>query len=246
MLVGCATQRPTVHRFGQIAKIRPDKIERFKELSDEMWPEVSEALKEHGIRNSSIYLKDLKENEYYLFRYFEYAGKDLDGDTSAMAEDPTVEKWKTAVGNECLGRISPDDASWWVDMEEVFYYDGAADARADESRVQRYGQVIGVRPEMVESYKYIHANTWPEVLAAIKKGNIRNYPIYMTKIEDEYYIFGYFEYVGDDFEADMAMIDAEPATKAWIKFTDDGCQLPIPTRAEGEWWANMEQVFVQK
>lgn len=246
LAVGCAMFRPEVHRFGQIANVQPDKVERLKKLYGEVSPEVADALKECHIRNYSIYLKDLERNEYYLFGYFEYVGKDLEGDLAKMKENPVIQRWKTAVGRECLAKIAPSDPSWWTDMEEVFYYDGAIDVKADEGKVQRYGQVIGVKPEMVESYKYIHANPWPEVMAAIKEGNIRNYPIYMTRLDGMYYIFGYFEYVGDDFDSDMAMIDAEPASKAWMKFTDDGCQLPVPTRAEGEWWASMEQVFVQK
>ena len=96
---------------------------------------------------------------------------------------------------------------------------------------------------MVESYKLLHKYSWPEVLQKIYEGNIRNYSIYLHKLKDKYYLFSYFEYVGDDFGADMAMIDNEPATIAWIKFTDEGCQLPIPTRTEGEWWAVMEEIF---
>ena len=246
LAVGCATFRPEVHRFGQIASVQPDKVERLKELYGEMAPEVAAALKECHIRNYSVYLKDLERNEPCLFGYFEYVGKDLEGDLAKMKKNSVIQGWKTAVGRECLAKRAPSDPSWWTDMEEVFYYDGAVDAKADESKVQRYGMVIGVKPEMVESYNYIHANPWPEVLAAIKDGNLRNYPIYMTRIEDRYYIFGYFEYVGTDFGADMTMVDTQPATIAWMKFTDNACQLPIPTRAEGEWWANMEQIFLQK
>jgi len=246
LAVGCATLRPEVLRFGQLASIRPDKIERFKELYATMGPAVSEALKRHHIRNYSIYLKDLEKDEYYLFGYFEYDGKNREEDFKNMEASPIIQQWDAMIENECLLRISPGDPSWWRDMDEVFYYDGAVDMKADECKVQRYGMVIGVKPEMVESYKYIHANPWPEVLAAIKEGNLRNYPIYMIRIKDRFYIFGYFEYIGNDFDADMAMVDAQPATKAWMKFTDNACQLPIPTRAEGEWWANMEQVFLQK
>jgi len=243
LVVGCAVQKPHVQRFGRIAKIRADKIEQFKVLHDTIWPEVSDALRRHKIQNYSIYLKDLKEGEYYLFSYFESTSKDPEVHLSAMRADEALQRWEKTIGEECLAKISADDSSWWVDMEED---DGATNVKVDESSVKRPGQVIGVKPRMVEPYKYIHANIWPEVLAAIKRGNIRNYPIFMTRIQDEVYIFGYFEYVGDDFDADMAVVDADPASKAWIKFTDEGCQLPIPTRAEGEWWANMEEVFHQE
>ena len=128
-------------------------------------------------------------------------------------------------------------------MEEVFYFAGKTDVAVPKSKVQRVGMVIGLRPRMVESYKLLHKYSWPEVLQKIYEGNIRIYSIYLHKLKDKYYLFSYFEYVGDDFDADMAMIDNDPATIAWIKFTDKGCQLPIPTRAKGEWWANMGEIF---
>ena len=67
--------------------------------------------------------------------------------------------------------------------------------------VQRFGSVIGVKEDMLEKYKELHANPWPEI-NKIKDVNIQNYSIYLTQFPDgKYYLFSYFEYVGDDFEA---------------------------------------------
>jgi len=41
--------------------------------------------------------------------------------------------------------------------------------------VRRFGQVIRVRPERIAEYEALHAAPWPGVLAAIERGNIRNY-----------------------------------------------------------------------
>ena len=35
--------------------------------------------------------------------------------------------------------------------------------------------VIGIKPECIEDYKKNHANTWPEVLETISKGNVKNF-----------------------------------------------------------------------
>jgi L-rhamnose mutarotase len=72
----------------------------------------------------------------------------------------------------------------------------------------------------------------------IRACNIRNYSIYFK----DGYLFSYFEYHGDDFEADMKKMAADPKTQAWWKLTDP-CQEPLETRKEGEWWASMEEVF---
>jgi L-rhamnose mutarotase len=247
LLMGCSQFEPGVRRFGQVAQVRPEKLEMYKQLHAAVWPEVVQGLEKYNIRNYSIFLKDLEEVKPYLFAYFEYTGKDFDGDMAKMMENPKVREWENLAGGECLFDQSPEGKGiWWADMEEVFYFDGQTEREVDNEKVQRFGSVIGVHERVLDSYKLIHKHAWPEVLGAIKKGNIRNYPIYLHKIEGKYYLFGYFEYVGDNFDADMASIDNEPATKAWIKFTDEVCQIPIPTRAEGEWWANMEQVFYQE
>lgn len=104
--------------------------------------------------------------------------------------------------------------------------------------VKRYGSVIKVKPEMLKQYKELHANPWPGVLEQITKSNIRNYSIYLK----DGYLFSYFEYLGDDFEGDMAKMAKDSVTQEWWKLTDP-CQEPLATRAEGEWWANMEEVF---
>ena len=52
----------------------------------------------------------------------------------------------------------------------------------------------------------------------------------------------YFEYVGDDFEGDwQRMVDAARMKEWWALMTP--LMEPLPTRAEGELSANMEQIF---
>ncbi|MEW6237356.1 MAG: L-rhamnose mutarotase [Candidatus Omnitrophota bacterium] len=104
--------------------------------------------------------------------------------------------------------------------------------------MKRYGMVIKVRPEKLEEYKRLHAAVWPDVLDMIKQCHIRNYSIYFK----DGFLFSYFEYVGADFAADMAKMAADPTTQDWWSHCKP-CQEPLETRAEGEWWANMEEVF---
>ena len=60
------------------------------------------------------------------------------------------------------------------------------------------------------AYTQMHAAVWPGVLAALDKVNIRNYSIYLGQIKPgEYLLFSYFEYVGNDFQRDMAAVFRE-------------------------------------
>jgi L-rhamnose mutarotase len=104
--------------------------------------------------------------------------------------------------------------------------------------MQRHGSVIRVRPEKLEEYRRYHAAVWPEVLDMITRCSIRNYSIY----HKDGYLFSYFEYVGHDFAADMDKMAADPKTQEWWAIMKP-MQEPLETRAPGEWWAEMEEVF---
>lgn len=102
----------------------------------------------------------------------------------------------------------------------------------------RYGMVLGLKPEEEERYRQYHVAVWPDVLAMIRKCNIRNYSIYLH----EHTLFSYFEYVGDDYAADMAKMAADKTTQEWWAIMMP-MQNPLPSRKDGEWWATMEEVF---
>lgn len=106
--------------------------------------------------------------------------------------------------------------------------------------IQRYGMVLKVKPERIKEYKEYHVEIWPGVAKTITECNIANYSIYLK----DGFLFSYFEYVGDDFEADMAKMAADPTTREWWDIMMP-MQEPLPTRKEGEWWAEMEEVFHQ-
>jgi len=104
--------------------------------------------------------------------------------------------------------------------------------------MKRYGSIIRLRPEKLEEYKALHANAWPEVLRMIKECGLQNYSIYYK----DGYLFSYYEYVGTDYEADMAKMANDPETQRWWAVCKP-CQEPLETRKEDEWWADMEEFF---
>lgn len=106
--------------------------------------------------------------------------------------------------------------------------------------MKRMGRIIQLKADIIPEYKRIHAAVWPEVLKAIRDSNIRNYTIFLK--EPENLLFAYWEYHGTDFAADMAKMAEVPRMREWWKITDP-MQIPLETRKEGEWWADMEDVF---
>jgi L-rhamnose mutarotase len=108
---------------------------------------------------------------------------------------------------------------------------------------QRYGSVIAVKAEKRAEYKKLHAAVWPDILAMIRDCHIKNYSIYLKQLPDgQHYLFSYFEYVGEDFEADMAKMAADRKTQEWWAVCKP-CHEPFPDRSAEEWWSSMEEVF---
>lgn len=104
--------------------------------------------------------------------------------------------------------------------------------------MKRIASVIGLPPESVERYEELHAAVWPAVIERIAASNIANYSIY----RHGGLLFSYLEYVGEDFNADMDAMAADPATQEWW----DVCmplQRPLDDRAAGEWWKEIPEVF---
>ena len=109
--------------------------------------------------------------------------------------------------------------------------------------MKRCGSVIELKEDKADEYVRLHASVWPEVLVQIAKSNICNYSIYCRRLPDgKLYLFSYFEYVGDDFDGDMQAMADDPKTQEWWDVCKP-CHTPLPDRAEGEWWADMEEVF---
>jgi len=107
---------------------------------------------------------------------------------------------------------------------------------------KRVGMVVGIKPEMISKYKELHADSNPGVRDLLTKYNMHNFSIFMHEIDGKYYEFGYYEYTGKDFEADMAALAKEPRNIAWLEMCDP-IQLPLPGETG---WAEMEQVYFNK
>ena len=106
--------------------------------------------------------------------------------------------------------------------------------------MKRVGMMIGLRDERAGDYRALHADSNPGVRDLLQKYNIHNFTIFARRLDDgREYLFGYYEYTGEDYDADMAALAAEPRNEAWLELCDP-CQRPL----EGETsWALMERVY---
>ena len=110
-------------------------------------------------------------------------------------------------------------------------------------KVERHAWVTGLKPHKAEYYRKLHANPWPSVNAMLKECHIQNFSIYEREIDGKLYLFAYLEYTGNDFDADMKKMAADPETQRWWKETDP-CQSPLPDALKaGKIWSDTKEVY---
>ncbi|MEU6571552.1 L-rhamnose mutarotase [Streptomyces parvulus] len=103
---------------------------------------------------------------------------------------------------------------------------------------RRVASVIRLRPEHAETYRTLHRAVPQPVLDTLSRAHVTNYSIFLR--EDT--LFAYYEYTGDDYEADMAAIADDPQTRRWWTLTDP-CQQPLDSARPGERWVSGEELF---
>ena len=104
--------------------------------------------------------------------------------------------------------------------------------------MQKFCQIGKLKPEKIEEYKRLHAAAWPKVKKMIKKCNLEDYHIYI--LGDT--VVSYFTYTGDDYEGDMAKMDADPVTLEWWTHTKP-C---FARHSENVYYEDMEEIFFLK
>jgi L-rhamnose mutarotase len=102
----------------------------------------------------------------------------------------------------------------------------------------RVASIVALRPEHQDEYLRLHREVWPGVEDMIRAANITNYSIFLR----DGLLFAYYEYVGDDYDADMARIAADPESQRWWQLTEP-CQQPLPTAQPGEVWVEATEVY---
>jgi L-rhamnose mutarotase len=116
-----------------------------------------------------------------------------------------------------------------------------APSDGEASTVKRVGMVIGIKPNFIDEYKRLHAAENAGVRDLLRKYHIHNFSIFLQEMPDgKWYEFGYYEYTGKDFEADMAKLAKEPRNIEWLRNCDP-MQIPLPG-ATG--WTEMESVYL--
>jgi len=94
-------------------KVYPEYYEEYKKRHDELWPEMHQLLKEHGVHNYSIFLD---EDLGILFAYVEIESEER---WDAIAQTETCQRWWNYMKD--IMEVNEDNSPKSKSLKEVFY-----------------------------------------------------------------------------------------------------------------------------
>jgi L-rhamnose mutarotase len=108
----------TVTRVASVIRLRPEREAEYRALHENVWPGVTSTLRENGITNFSIFLRD-----GMLFSYLEYRGNNYEEASASIATDETTKEW-WKLTDPCQQPVdSATESEWWAPAEELFHLD---------------------------------------------------------------------------------------------------------------------------
>ena len=81
--------------------------------------------------------------------------------------------------------------------------------------MQRFTLYSQLKPERVEEYVHLHTHPWPEILRVLEECHFHHYSISIRGNE----LFTYYEYTGDDLEADERRMGESADMQRWWTHT---------------------------
>jgi L-rhamnose mutarotase len=104
-----------VERVCFLARIRPDRLEEYRERHERVWPEMREALGCAGWGNYSLFLAD----DGLLVGYLET--DDYAGALDAMAATDINARWQAEMADFFVADGPPDRS--FLRLQEIFHLD---------------------------------------------------------------------------------------------------------------------------
>ncbi len=106
-------------RVGFLLKVKAEKIDEYKKIHENVWPEMQEALTRTGWHNYSLFMRP----DGLLFGYFETPDS-FEAALDGMAKEAINSKWQTLMAPyfEGMDETSSTPADeMMLELEEVFH-----------------------------------------------------------------------------------------------------------------------------
>jgi L-rhamnose mutarotase len=220
------SDKKMIKHVGSLIKVKPEYEERYIILHKHTFPGVLSQIRKSNIRNYSIFLLD-----GILFSYYEYVGKDFDGDMKAIADETTREWWKLTDPMQEPLEIRKE-GEWWAKMELLMCFDKVVKPSPE---ARRLGLVSEILPGKEEVIKEFFKNYASDLESDVRKANIQNSNLYFKDGK----IYFYHEYTRNDIADDIRGLIS--INEVFRKSQEDLNKLLVPAN-EGVWKV-MKEVF---
>ena len=148
-------------------KIKSGYELKYRLEHQNIWPEVEEGISKYGIRNYSIFMKELM-----LYSYFEV--EDLDKTMSQLAQDYDNQRWQKHM-TKYFDISSGINNGNTVYLKEILHMEGDN----SELPINRIGSLVKINKQLVEDYEKVHHNFKTAMLQRIDKDKIKNSRIFV-------------------------------------------------------------------
>ena len=148
-------------------KIKSGYELKYRLEHQNIWPEVEEGISKYGIRNYSIFMKELM-----LYSYFE--AEDLDKTMSQLAQDYDNQRWQKHM-TKYFDISSGINNGKTVYLKEILHMEGDK----SELPINRIGSLVKINKQIVEDYEKVHHNFKTAMLQRIDKVKIKNSRIFV-------------------------------------------------------------------
>lgn len=114
-----------MRRYASVLRLRENAIEKYETYHRNVWPEITRAAENAGLRNYSIF-----RYGPWLFSYCELPD-DVSPEAFAerLAAVPEKARWEELMRPLQEPLPESQGETWWVPMKELFHLDGIAGAR---------------------------------------------------------------------------------------------------------------------
>jgi L-rhamnose mutarotase len=116
-MAGCCCCHKPAKRVGMVIGLRPEKAGEYRSLHADSNAGVRDLLAKYHMHNFSIFLQEIDGN-LYEFGYYEYTGKDFDGDMARLAQEPRNIEWLRLCDPM---QVPLPGAKGWTEMERVYF-----------------------------------------------------------------------------------------------------------------------------
>ena len=107
-----------MRRVGFLLKVKPDKIEEYRQHHERVWPEMLDALRRTGWHNYSLFMR----GDGLLFGYFE-TPTSFDAARAGMAREQINAKWQELMAPYFEGVGGAHADQMMEELVEVFHLD---------------------------------------------------------------------------------------------------------------------------